>query len=309
MAWITEEAIDKLLEAGRIAYKALNYGAGLIKPGASARDVCVKVENYIVELGARPAFPCNFSVDYVAAHYTPGIRDDVSVGEESVVKIDVGVSLDGYIADTALTVDLSGRHENLLAASREALEEVTKRIRPGISLYEIGKIVEATVKKKGLRVIRNLTGHTIARYTIHAGLSIPNYPDRTTFYKRLQPGMQVAIEPFATNGRGLVQEGSTVNIYAYTGRKPRRPLNDVEKEILEEIIARYNTLPFTPRWLLDKYDPDEVEKTVKTLTLKGVLHDYPILVEAGKGLVSQHEHTFIILKDGVIITTCPTCNE
>ena len=304
---IDDEALEKLIRAGDIARRALEHGRSLIKPGATARAICVEVENYIRSQGAYPAFPCNFSVDHVAAHYTPGTSDDVELSQESVVKLDIGVSVDGYIADTALTVDLSGRHQELLEASREALEAVIKRLKPGISLYEIGKTVESRIRRRGFKVIRNLTGHTIARHMIHAGLSIPNYPDRTVFYKRLQPGTQAAIEPFATNGRGMVVEGGVTNIYAYTGRRPRKGLNNDEKKLLDVIVDRFLTLPFTPRWLVDLMDPQGLENLVRSLVAKGVLHDSPILVEAGRGLVSQHEHTVVILKDRVLVTTCKDC--
>ncbi len=304
---VDDEALEKLVKAGDIARRTLEYGRSLIKPGATAREVCEEVEGYIRGQGASPAFPCNLSVDHVAAHYTPGISDDVKLTSTSVVKLDIGVSVDGYIADTALTVDLSGRYQDLLDASREALEAVIERLRPGISLYEIGKTVESRIRRRGFKVVRNLTGHTIARHMIHAGLSIPNYPDRTVFYKRLQPGTQAAIEPFATNGRGMVVEGGVTNIYAYTGRRPRRGLNEEEKRLLDTIIDRFLTLPFTPRWLVDVMEPSRLEQTVKSLVAKGALHDYPILVEAGKGLVSQHEHTIVVLKDRVLVTTCKGC--
>ncbi|MEB3774303.1 MAG: type II methionyl aminopeptidase [Desulfurococcales archaeon] len=303
------DAIEKLIKAGDIARRTIEYGKGLIRPGRSAREICETVEKYIYDLGGMPAFPCNLSVDHVAAHYTPGLRDDVVLREDSVVKLDIGVSVDGYIADTAVTIDLSGMHEKLLEASKAALDSVVSKIRPGISLYEIGKIIESTVRRHGYKVIRNLTGHNISRYTVHAGLSIPNYPDRALFYKRLKPGMQVAIEPFATNGKGLVKDGSIVNIYSYTGRRPKIKLNDDEEKLLKMVVERYYTLPFTPRWLRKDFDVDKLDNLVKSLEAKGSLHGYPILEEAAKGLVSQFEHTIVILKDEVLVITCKDCRD
>ncbi len=304
---LNEEAIENLIKAGSIAADAREYSRTIVRPGEKASIICTKIEEYIIERGGKPAFPCNISIGAVAAHYTPSINDDVEIKEGDVVKIDVGVSIDGYIADTATTIDLSGSYVELLEASREALEAVVGIMKPNIRIYDIGKTIESTVKKKGYKVIRNLTGHTIDRYVIHAGLSIPNYPDRLTFYKRLTPGMQVAIEPFTTNGKGMVTESSTINIYAYTGKKPRMPLNQAEREMLDYIINEYYTLPFTPRWLVGRWETEDIIKIIKSLYMKGVLHGYPVLIESGRGAVAQFEHTFIILKDRVIVTTCRDC--
>ena len=299
--FVLEDAYDKLIRAGKIAAEARDYGASLVKPGASAREVCEEVESLIRKRGAEPAFPCNFSVNEVAAHYTPGVSDDVRVKEGDVVKVDVGAHIDGYIADTAITVDL-GDHSDLLEAVRAALAAVESIMKPNIRIYDIGRTIEATIKKRGFKPIRNLTGHTIGRYLIHAGTSIPNYAERTTFYKRLKPGTLVAVEPFGTNGRGMVREGSTTNIYSYTGRRPRHNLNVEEAEVLNYIVSKYKTLPFTPRWLAEEFG-EEVEGIVKRLEAKGVLYGYPVLIEAGRGLVAQFEHTFLILRDRVVVTT------
>ncbi len=268
----------------------------------SAREVCEEVEDYIRRQDAEPAFPCNFSVDEVAAHYTPGVYDDIRLKGTEVVKIDVGAHIDGYIADTAKTVDLSGKYSKLLEASYNALEGVVEIMKPDIRIYDIGKTVEAIIKRHGYKPVKNLTGHTIGHYMIHAGTSIPNYPDRTTFYRRLRVGTLVAVEPFATNGKGLVKEGKTVNIFSLTGRKPRAKLTSLETEALSIIIERFKTLPFTARWL-EKDLGEKADQAVRGLYSKGILHGYPILVEAGKGIVSQFEHTFLLLKNKVIVTT------
>ncbi len=307
METLGEEEVSKLLEAGRIAWEALRLAERLVQPGASARRVCESIESFIVEKGARPAFPCNFSVDHVAAHYTPGIDDDVELEGGEVVKVDVGVHVDGYIADTAITIDLSGKHEPLLEAARSALEAAMKVVKPNVRVYDIGRRIEAAIRSKGFKPIRNLTGHTIARWTIHAGMSIPNYADRRTIIFRLPPGTLVAIEPFATNGRGFVRDSQPVNIYAYTGRRPRAPLSEAEEKVLSLVTREYRTLPFTPRWLAQRLPRETVIEGVRGLLAKGLLHDYPVLVEAGRGLVAQFEHTFLILKDRVIVTTCPDC--
>jgi len=295
--------LDKLRAAGRIASRVREYSKSIVKPGVRASDVCLSLESLIVELGGLPAFPCNISINDVAAHYTPSIDDDVVIPEGAVVKIDVGVHIDGFIADTATTIDLSGDYSKLLEASEGALEEAIAHVKPYTSLYEIGRVVEQKVKSVGFKPIRNLSGHNILRYRVHGGLSIPNYADRSLRNTRIPPGSVIAIEPFATNGKGLVVDKQTINIYSYTGRTPKIALTERESEILRVIIERFKTLPFTPRWLKDIAEPKELINNIKSLQAKGVLHGYPVLVEMGGGIVAQFEHTLYISDSEVIVIT------
>lgn len=295
--------LDKLRIAGRIAGRVRDYAESIVKPGVRASEVCESLERIIVELGGMPAFPCNLSVNEVAAHYTPGLEDDTVIPEGAIVKVDVGVHVDGYIADTAITLDLSGEHGKLLEASSRALEAAITAIKPYISLYELGRVVEQEIRSMGFKPIRNLSGHNILRYRVHGGLSIPNYADRSLHRVRITPGTVIALEPFATNGKGMVVDKQIVNIYSYTGRKPKIALTEEESKLLEVIVARYRTLPFTPRWLKDIASVEKLQQLTKSLHVKGVLHGYPVLVEAGGGLVSQFEHTIYISDSDVIVVT------
>jgi methionyl aminopeptidase len=303
MKRVEDVDFDKLKMAGRIAARVRDYAGDLVKPGVRASYVCESLEKLIVELGGSPAFPCNFSVNDVAAHYTPGFDNDVVVSEGAVVKVDVGVHVDGFIADTAITVDLSGNYGKLLEASLRALESAISSIKPYTSLYEIGRVVELEIRSLGFKPIRNLSGHNILRYLVHGGLSIPNYADRSLHRVRIQPGSVIALEPFATNGKGLVVDKQFVNIYSYTGRKPKMALTEQETRLLEIIVDRYKTLPFTPRWLRGFFSNEELNNISKSLRVKGVLHGYPVLVEAGGGMVSQFEHTLYITDSDVIVVT------
>lgn len=293
--------IEELLRAGRIAAVVRSEAERLVRPGTRASEICERLEAMIVELGGAPAFPCNFSVNSVAAHYTPGLRDDVVVGEKDVVKVDIGVHIDGHIADTAVTVDLSGEHGKLLEASQRALEDAIATIRPFVSLYEIGRAVENAVKPYRFRVVRNLSGHTIERYVIHAGVSVPNYADRSLYGVRLTPGTVVAIEPFVTYGKGLVREGSTRNIFAALEKRPRIALGPEEERFLVEVIARFKTLPFALRWLRDWGERGEA--IVSSLVAKGAVREYPILVEVSDAIVAQFEHTIYIDEDDARVVT------
>ncbi len=295
-----EEAIKKLLKAGEIAKTVREEAARIAKPGMKLLDLANYVENRIRELGGEPAFPVNIGVNMIAAHYTPVIDDESTIPDNSIVKIDLGVHVDGYIADTATTVAFSSVFEGLLEASRKALENVVKSLRPGMRVNEIGRIVEETITSMGFKVIKNLSGHSIDRYLIHSGKSIPNYNELFTRW-RLSDGVY-AVEPFATNGVGYVKEGAKTTIYALIDRKTRLTVN--EKKLFNRIWSERRTLPFCERWYLGLFNNKELlRNTIALMRRHKVLYGYPILVERGGGYVSQHEHTFIINGKEVIITT------
>ncbi len=302
----SEDVLRKYLEAGRIAAKVREEAARFVEPGKSLLEICETIEQRIRDLGGEPAFPCNISVNYVAAHYTPVISDDSRIPEEAVVKLDIGVHIDGYIADTAITVTTNPSHEPLLEAVREALEKALENVKPGQTFRDIGRIVEETIRRHGYRPIINLSGHSLGEYTIHAGDTIPNFDDpRNT--GSFQPGKAYAIEPFATNGQGLVYEGSQVTIYALMPRTPRRRLTPREKKLLAQIASRFRTLPFTERWLADQLNYygglQALRMLLRKLANMGYLIQYPVLIERSRGLVAQFEHTVLVLKDQVIVTT------
>lgn len=298
----TNEELDKLIKAGKIGAEARELGASLVKPGASSREICEEIENLIIKRGAKLAFPCNLSINEIAAHYTPGINDDMKIPDSGIIKVDVGASIDGYLSDTATSVIIGSHNKELASAVSKALESVINIMKPNISIYDIGKTIESVIKSSGFRPIKNLTGHTISRYNLHAGESVPNYADRNTFYKKLRPGTQVAIEPFGTIGKGFVIDGPKAYIYSLTGRKPKA-ISEEAQALLSYIQEKYSTLPFAARWLASEFEPSKVENMLGELVRQKAVVDYPILIEAGKGLVAQYEHTFLILNDKVIVTT------
>ncbi|WP_168371256.1 type II methionyl aminopeptidase [Pyrodictium occultum] len=298
-----EEALKKYIEAGRIAKIVRDEGAKLIEAGRRLIDVCEHVERRTRELGAAPAFPCNISVNEVAAHYSPLVGDESTIPENAVVKLDVGVHVDGYIADTAVTVALDDRWNPLLEAVQEALSKALDAVKPGVRFAEIGRVIENTIRSRGFKPIVNLGGHSLARYTIHAGESIPNAYDPMT-RGRFSAGKAYAIEPFGTNGSGLVYEGDIVAIYALVCTGLRRRLDNVSKKVLAAIRDRFKTLPFSERWLADvEPDIEKLRRSLRKLSRMGFLVRYPILIEKAKGIVAQFEHTIVITDDGEVIVT------
>ena len=295
-----ERALELLRKAGKIAAKARDLGAKEIKPGAKVYDICEFVEKIITEEGAKPAFPCNISINVEAAHYSPLINDTKIIPEGAVVKLDIGAHIDGYITDTAVTVALDEKYQRLSEAARDALQAAIANMRPGVSLGDIGKNIERVIRAYGFKPIRNLGGHLIRRYELHAGVFVPNVYERGL--GRVIEGNTYAIEPFATNGEGEVIEGKEVTIYSIRSLNVKN-LTDEERKFLDEIYKRVNMLPFNERWFKDLGEPEYIRQMLKTLTRRGALHSYPVLLEVGKGIVSQFEHTVLVTKDGAEVIT------
>ena len=274
------------IKAGEIASEALEYGKNLIKKDKFVLEIVENVEAKIFQLGGKPAFPVNLSINEIAAHYSP-VKDDFSIKESDIVKLDVGVHVNGAIGDNAVTI---GNNKELIEASQEALNEAIKIIQVGTKLKDIGKTINKTISSYGFNSIKNLTGHSIDIYEQHSGLSIPNYDNGNNL--ELKKGMIIAIEPFATTGIGMIEEGKPSGIYKLEKIKSLR--TQISKEILDFIALEYKTLPFTKRWLLKKFPEFKVNFALNNLEKEGILAQYNQLPEKSKGIVSQAEHTLLI---------------
>lgn len=290
------DEIEKYIEAGKIAGTAREYGASLIKVGASLLDVTEKVEAKVLDMGGEFAFPPQISLNEIAAHYCAGPKDEILFKKGDLAKIDVGVMIDGHIGDTAQTVNL-GSHDKLVEASREALNNAIKAVKPGASLSEIGRAIHDTITGYGYSPVKNLSGHGLARYVFHDKPSIPNFD--TGDQTRLEKGKVIAIEPFASAGSGVIYESSNANIFSQVSRKPVR--NMITRQVLAE-IEEYRNMPFTTRWLTKKFPEPKVNFALRELLQLRIITDYPPLPDQGKGFVSQAEHT-IIVEDEPIVTT------
>ncbi len=298
-----QEILDKYIRAGKIAAQALEYGASLIKPGEKVREVLDKIEAFILEHGAAMAFPAQISINEVAAHFCPAEDDDTTFVPGDLVKLDVGAHVDGYVGDNALTVNLDPDNEEkelLVEASKAARDAAIKLVKAGVTPDELGKAIEHEITKRGFQPIRNLSGHGVAEYQIHTAPNIPNYASGDT--KPLEEGQVIAIEPFATTGKGLIYSSDNPTLFSLTSVKPVR--SPAAREVLE-LLKQWNGLPFTTRWLTTKFGAGKTKLALMELKRNNMLHEYPPLPEESKGLVSQSEHTVLVEKDGCRILTQP----
>ena len=288
---------QKIIQAGKIASQVKAYARTMVKKGMPLLEIAEKIESKIIELGGKPAFPCNLSINEIAAHYTPSYNDtEIAQG---LLKVDLGVHINGLVADTAFSLDLENSTENkkLIEAAELALNEATKKINNAIEISQIGEVIEKSIKSLGFQPIQNLSGHAIERYDLHAGINIPNYNNSSPI--KITPGVY-AIEPFSTVGLGKVRDGRPSGIYQI--QKSGNVRDNFAREVLSFIDEEYSTLPFCSRWIHKKFGTRGLV-ALRQIEQAGILHHYSQLIEIGKGKVAQAEHTIVITEKDKIITT------
>ena len=292
------EEIQKWKTAGKLARNALHFGRDLIKAEKSMLNVTEEIELFVKKNGGELAFPTNLAVNNVGAHWTPSSKSSEIFCKGDVVKLDVGVHIDGYIGDNALTLEIgSTNYTKMIEASREALNAAINVAVAGINVGIIGHAVQDTIEKYGYRPIANLTGHRIKRYNLHSGVSIPSVRERGG--PTLNNGDIVAIEPFVTDGAGRVGGKRNSNIYHL--RQIRKVRDEKATELMKEIQDRYKGLPFAERWLHEFQD--DATKNLQKLMRAGIVSYYPVLDELGNGIVAQSEHTLLITNNGNEVLT------
>lgn len=293
--------VQDYINAGKIAAEVRENARKKYHVGSTLLEICESIEKEIERKGGKCAFPVNASLNEIAAHYTAEPNDSTVVKENDLLKIDLGVQINGYIADTAVTVCYDPNYDYLVQAAEASLREAISIIRVGAKSSDVGKIIENTAKQMGGLPIANLSGHSLEQFTIHAGKSVPNIWSIGSF--SFQATEAYACEPFVTtpDGLGFVREGKTRNIFSLATRK--RAKDDDANKLIDFIWQKFNMLPFALRWFIPEWD----EKTARTLLDKlvqnKIVRSYPILVEANNQKVAQAEHTFIPQENGVTVTT------
>ena len=293
--------IENYIKAGKIAGEVRENVREINWVGKTVFEICEYVESEIKNRGAKCAFPVNTSINQVAAHYTAEPNDPLTIKDDDLVKIDLGAQINGYIADTAVTVCYNPEFDNLTQAAQLALDNAMSMIKTGVKSSDVGRTIEKTIKQMGFIPIANLSGHSLDQYTIHAGKSVPNIWSIGSF--TFNENQAFACEPFVTTGEGLgfVHEGKTKNIFALSSRKKTKD-KEADK-MLDYIWENFNMLPFALRWLTNEWEENEARKLLNLLVKKKSVHAYPVLVEGNGKRVTQAEHTFIPNENGVTITT------
>lgn len=303
--------IESYIKSGKLASKIRGEASKMIKDGTLVIDLVEYVESEILKSGADIAFPCNVSLNEVAAHYTSPAGDETVIHAGDMVKLDLGAMIDGYIADTAVTIIADGNisenytqdeinlHEEIVEASAVGLEAAIATVRAGVEVSKIGAAVHEAISEYNLNPIFNLTGHSLEQNNLHAGISIPNYDNHDGFV--LDEGQAIAIEPFATNGEGIVNDAPGHYIYSYIANKPFR-MRTTQK-VLKYIQHNHAYVPFSGRWITNEFGERKGNIALKQLADAMAIYPYAPLREKKDCFVSQKEHTVIVEKEGCTVTT------
>ena len=293
-----KDIIAKYKKSGEITKEAQELAAKKLKVGTNLFEFAEEIEGAIIKLGGAPAFPINLSRNHVAAHYTPAFESKDLVEENDVIKVDIGVHVDGYIADSARTIDFSGKHEKMVKASEDALEAAVALVKEGTAVGEMGKAIEGSIRGAGFSPIQNLSGHGVGEYDAHTPPTIPNVGSKDM--RELEDGMAFAIEPFATDGKGLVREGTQAEIFQLLEKKPMR--SPEARKIIEFVDEEYSNLPFAERWLQRELKISDFGRkiAIRELMQKKCIMAFPLLKEEEGKTVTQAETT-LILHEGKVI--------
>ncbi len=291
--------IDALRQAGHIAAQARATGAALIVAGTPLAEVCLAVEREIDRLGGAPAFPAQIALNEVAAHFCPADDDPTAFQDGDLAKLDLGVHVDGWVVDTAITVSVGARPAGLrlIQAAETALAAALRVAGPGVLVVQISHAIESAILSMGLKPVTNLCGHGVARWTIHCPPAVPNRPegDATT---RLESGATVAIEVFATDGEGQVEERGPARIHRFD---PDTPVDATQREVMAA-LREFRGLPFCARQVRG-LPRSQVEAALAALTAGGRLRSYRPLVDPLATAIAQAEHTLYVHEDRIEVLT------
>jgi len=324
-------------DAGHVARRALEAIKDEIEPGKSWHEIIEAAERFIKRNGGNPAFPATIAVNELAAHYTTDHsvtapedwKGDMIFKKGDLVKLDIGVHINGHIGDNALTLEVgnSRKHTEQIRAAKESRDAAIEMMHPGTPWHKVGAAAAQPSIDAGFQPIRNLCGHQLKPWELHAGVSVPSYacgPDNSGFKGTVQEDCIYAIEPFNTAGdSGLIQNigaHNSSNIYRITGavswRKAlsRKQLKPLGAQLARNLEERYSTLPFAERWafpMLEKPFPEADEESrqskwnalVKKLISIRFLETYHALACKDNAMIGQFEHTVLVTPGGPEILT------
>mmetsp|Transcript_34862 Transcript_34862/g.36262 ORF Transcript_34862/g.36262 Transcript_34862/m.36262 type:complete len:540 (-) Transcript_34862:37-1656(-) len=306
--------LQKLRKAAEVHRQVRKYAQKIIKPGERLIDICDRIENmnrYLINaqgIECGIGFPTGCSINHCAAHYTPNPGDFKVLGENDVCKIDFGTQVSGLIIDCAFTVAFNPEYDELLYAVQDATDTGLKEAGIDVRLGDIGAAIqevmesyEVTIKGKTYQVkpVKNLCGHSIEAYKIHAGKSVPIV--KKNDYTKMEEGELFAIETFGSTGKGWVLEDSDCSHYMKNFNYPSswKPKSDKAKSLLNHINRNYSTLAFCRKWLANDGFAQHA-LPLKQLVDQDIVTPYPPLSDQEGCYVAQFEHT-VMLK--------PNCKE
>jgi len=207
------------------------------------------------------------------------------------VTVDCGSHVDGCIADTAFTIALNPDHQDLVKAAENATKVAIRMMRPGAKLNTIGALIEDTITSAGFQPIKQLTGHQLKEYELHAEKQVPCVGGKSEVL--VEEGEVYAIETFASTGSGNITDLPNPTIFQLLPvRVPVRFKGS--KQFLGIARKEYKEFPFAERWMAERMKHATLKMAIKELRQNGALFAHSILAEEKGEFVAQHEHTVII---------------
>jgi methionyl aminopeptidase len=299
---LDETVLEKYREAGKVLAAALEAGKQKVKPGAKLLEITQFIEEDMIRSkGYSFAFPLNIGINEITAHYSSPIGDTSMIPEQCIVKLDMGVQIEGYTTDMAVSVQVgTDEYQTLIAGAEAGLATAIRTIKAGVSVGDVAIAVEKAIRNHGVQPISNLSGHLMKRYELHGGVSVPSVraQDPSNTY-RFKEGDIFAIEPFATfsTAAGYVTNGPEEYIHALLKRKVKNMPSRITR-FINRIWGERRQLPFSLRW----YEAIPAA-TFNRLRSQRVLHGYNVLIEASKKPVAQAEKSLVVLKDRCEVLT------
>ncbi|WXG43319.1 MAG: type II methionyl aminopeptidase [Promethearchaeati archaeon SRVP18_Atabeyarchaeia-1] len=295
-----EEILGKYKKAAAIAKEVREAAKPIVKVAIPLIDLAEKIETLILEKGGNWAFPCGISINNLAAHYSPPPGDKSMIGEKDVVKVDFGVHIDGYIADTAFTVSFDPAYQKLVEAAEKGVKVAIENLKAGVETRRVGALVEVAIREMGYKPVKELTGHLLEQYEVHGPKIIPSVGSAGS--SKLEEGEFYAVETFATNGSGSIHE--TPYSYIYRLMPVRTPVRfGGSRQILSIANKKYKTLPFAERWIAKEASTVPLKFALKELIGSGALYEYHVLADRKDSMIAQAEQTVLITKDGCEVLT------
>jgi methionyl aminopeptidase len=314
---IMTEELEDLRRAGEVHRQVRRYALDRIRPGMPMIEVAETIERgtraLVAENGLKSgiAFPTGCSLNHVAAHYTPNAGDKTVLNYDDICKIDFGVHVNGRIIDSAFTLAFNPKFDDFKAACKAATDAGVKAAGIDVRMTDIGAEIQEVMESHEVEIdgkllqvkcIRNLNGHSIGPYKIHAGKTVPIV--RNGDQTKMEEGELYAIETFASTGRGLIHEDMECSHYMVNSDIPfQQAMGAIRlpraKQLFSTINNNFGTLAFCRRYL-DRIGESKYLMALKNLTDLGVVDPYPPLVDIKGSFTAQYEHTLILR---------PTCKE
>lgn len=313
MEGMSQDQYKEIRQAAEAHRQTRQYMQKTIKPGMTMIEICETLESTARKLikenglSAGLAFPTGCSLNHCAAHYTPNAGDPTVLGYDDVCKIDFGTHINGQIIDCAFTLTFNNKYDKLLEAVRDATNTGIRTAGIDVRLCDIGEAIQEVMesyeveldgKTYQVKSIRNLNGHSIGPYRIHAGKTVPIVKGGEAV--RMEEGEVYAIETFGSTGKGYVHDDMEVSHYMKNFDAGRVPLRlPRSKQLLSVINQNFGTLAFCRRWL-DRLGQSKYLMALKDLCDKSIVDPYPPLCDTKGCYTAQFEHTIILR---------PTCKE